>query len=184
LVRLEIYRTECWIYKQRLRMSGFAHGTILRMLGGNELAHSTRRFNTATRQDPDSDSIHFNTSTGQDHDPVSIHYNTATGQYPNSVSTQVNNAKVQDPDPVSVCVNKTTGQDPYAASIRLYNTHINKYTDTYKHTHRDRPTSRQAERWMYLFYSLRRKANASKKQTHGIALLCVCVCVCVCHFQL
>ena len=27
LVRLETYRTECWIYKQRLRMLGFAHDT-------------------------------------------------------------------------------------------------------------------------------------------------------------
>jgi hypothetical protein len=40
LVRLEIYRTESCIYKQRLRMSGFAHGTTLRMLGGNEFASS------------------------------------------------------------------------------------------------------------------------------------------------
>jgi hypothetical protein len=64
LVRLEIYRTECWIYKQRLRMSGFAQGTTLRMLGGNELA--TRRFNIVTGQDPDPVSIHFNTVTEQD----------------------------------------------------------------------------------------------------------------------
>jgi hypothetical protein len=59
-------------------------------------------------------------------------------------------------------------------------THIHKYTDIYKHTHRDQQTGGTMGVSILLAPQKCERVKKANSRDHPVVCVCVCVCVCLC----